>query len=115
MQNSVDIPDRVIVNHVISSMPPQSLICGLFLNSQSSEIVDIPAESPTQTMKYDPGNSLDIWESRQQVLTSLTEDKMPISKINRRTCLSGVGQHSTGAVVQKCEIAPSEDDSETPD
>jgi len=115
LPNSVDIPDRVTVNHVISSMPPQSLICGLFLNSQSSEIVDIPAESPTQTMKYDPGNSLDIWESRQRVLTSLTEDKMPISKINHRTCLSEVGQHSTGAVVQKCEIAPSEDDSETPD
>jgi hypothetical protein len=66
-------------------------------------------------MKYDPDNSLDIWESQQRVLTSLTEDKMTISKINRRTCLSEVGRHSTGAVVQKCEIAPSEDDLETPD
>lgn len=107
--NSADIPDRVTVNHVVSSMPPQPLTYGLFLNNQSSEIVDIPAESPTQMMKHEPGNSMDVWKSQKRELTPPTEDKIRISKIK-----SEVGQHSTVAVVQNCEIAPSEYDSETP-
>lgn len=115
LPNSSDLADKVTVNHVISSMPPQSLTYGLFLNSQSSEIVDIPAESPNQTMKHELGNSLEIWKSQQQVLTSLTEDKMPISKINCQTSLSEDGQLSTVAVIKKHEFLPSEDDSETPD
>lgn len=115
LPNSSDLSDKVTVNHVKSSMPPQSLRYGLFLNSQSSQIVDIPAESPTQTMKHEPGNSLEIWKSQQRMLTSLAEDKMPISKTNCRTSLSEDGQLSTVAVVKECEFTPSEDDSETPE
>uniref|UniRef100_A0A0D6QWH4 NAC domain-containing protein n=1 Tax=Araucaria cunninghamii TaxID=56994 RepID=A0A0D6QWH4_ARACU len=105
VNHTIDIQNRVMVSHAISSMRPQAFTHGLVLEAKPLEIVEMSAKRCVTIFKHE-GNGVDKQQLQHQELT-FTQDEISSPDIDSqmRKCLSDVDQNSTIAVNQLISIS----------
>lgn len=117
LQDTVDIQNRFIINHVVSPMPSQTATYGLFMDAKISEIVEMSANSSVTTSKP-VRNGVDKQQLQHQMI-ALNEFGMSIpsvaGQIQVGQCISDADKNSTttdSTGIPKYNVESSKSDSE---